>query len=197
MARRDKCKKGQPLTSGRYMTPWFRGSFMHVWTKAKPMDEGKEPRYEITMVFDEDEVDLSELRKLCGEVAQEKFKKTKGIRTPFRDGDEFDEEKYPQYAGKIIVKCDSKKAIGVFDHREDPITKPEENEDDPIYSGAYYRAVVYPFAYDQAGNKGVKLFINQLQKIEDGDFMGGGGGNNFTSSFGGGLADDDDDPMAF
>lgn len=43
-----------------------------------------------------------------------------------------------------------------------------------FYSGAQYRLHVGAFAYDKAGNRGVSLGLNHIQKVGEGEQIGGG-----------------------
>ena len=91
---------------GEYITPLFRTSFCHVWAPQET-ENGKKV-WSVTGIFEE--ADLAEMRKLAKECALAKWPKAKGIKLPFRKGVDKDEdpsgydlEKYPEYAGKVIV----------------------------------------------------------------------------------------------
>ena len=42
-----------------------------------------------------------------------------------------------------------------------------------VYSGCYARASINFFPYNQAGNKGIACGLNNIQKLEDGEYLGG------------------------
>jgi hypothetical protein len=46
------------------------------------------------------------------------------------------------------------------------------NERD-FYAGCFARAEIIAYAYDQAGNKGIGLSLQNVQKLRDGDRLGG------------------------
>ena len=58
---------------------------------------------------------------------------------------------------------------GVVDTDLQPIIDPEE-----LYSGAYYRASINPFAWDHpTGGKGVSFGLNYVMKVRDGEPFSG------------------------
>jgi hypothetical protein len=48
------------------------------------------------------------------------------------------------------------------------------NDETEVYSGAWYRAQVRAFAYENAGNKGVSFGLQNVQKLRDDDPLGSG-----------------------
>ena len=45
---------------------------------------------------------------------------------------------------------------------------------DEFYSGCYGRASINFYPFDAAGNKGIAVGLNNLQKMEDGERLAGG-----------------------
>jgi len=198
LAKFNKC---ETLSNGDVRTCWFRGAFVSVREFQKEMDEKKEPyRYGITMLFDKGSVDMAALKELCLRVAKAKWadKMPKGLAMPFSSGD----EKYQQYEdegkaegreyykGAIVAKATTKFRVNLVapNGKEFPDVTP--NEADPIYSGAYYRAVVSAWAYDVSGNKGVSLNLHFLQKLADGEVLGGGNRMSVEEAFGDSAVED-------
>src|SRR5690606_2321512 len=89
------------------------------------------------------------------------------LRMPVRDGDE-DRPDDPAYAGHYFINATSKIQPGIVDAKLQPITDSTE-----FYSGCYGRASLNFYAYNTAGNRGIAAGLNNLQKLEDGDYLGG------------------------
>lgn len=152
------------------LTPKFRASFAHVFRPQPAQEEGKDPKYGITMLFDKGE-DLSKLKAAAKEALVEKWgadktKWPKNIRLPFRDQEEKDFDGY--VPGAIFVNATSKQRPGLVDQHVNDII--DETE---FYSGCYARASIRAFAYDTKGNKGVAFGLNNIQKLADGEPLGG------------------------
>lgn len=152
------------------ITPEFRVSFPYVFRPQKPMEEGKDPKYSITMLFPKG-ADLSKLKAAAKEAAVEKWgadqsKWPKNLRLPFRDQGEKELDGYE--AGAIFVTATSKQKPGLVNARNEDIIN-----DSDFYAGCYARASVRAFAYDKAGNRGVAFGLQNIQKLRDGDPLGG------------------------
>ena len=167
------------LSDGRIKTPWFRGSFMNVWDYEKPVNPNEAPwQHSITMLFDPTKVDINLLKQEATRVAKErfgsKFEQYAGSpnwHNPFRDGSEKPE--YDGYEGMVFVRATSKFYIGVVDENNNYIEKPGPNENDPVYSGAYYQATIKATAFDVNGKRGVKFYLATMKKVADGEPFGG------------------------
>ena len=79
----------------KVLTPKFRVSFPNVF-KAHSFNNS-DPFYSITMLFDKD-TDISALKKIANAAKKEKWgdKPPKGLRSPFRDGNEKESRTDPQ-----------------------------------------------------------------------------------------------------
>ena len=166
------------------LTPVFRVSFPSVFARSEM--SGK---YELSAIFDEDgECDLALLKAAASKAAAEKWgdKIPKGLRSPFRDGDEKDLDKYPDYAGNTWMTLRTDKRPRVFNAGGGLL----EDEGD-LYGGCYCRATVSCYAYDFQGNRGVSFGLLGLKKIRDGEAFGGGGGVSKAEDFDG-MNDDYD-----
>lgn len=151
-------------TYSRIVSPEFRVSFPHVFTPHENLS--KKLMYSIVMLFDKD-TDLSALKKLADEAIAAKWGKNipKGIRSPFRNGDE---KEYEGYAGTVFCSASSKDKPGIVDDQVQPILNTNE-----FYPGCYARATLTAYAYDQLGNKGVSFGLQNIQKIRDGEPLNG------------------------
>ena len=98
----------------------------------------------------------------------------KGIRLPIRDGDEeFDNgNRGPEYKGCFFINATSKNKPGVVKAQKDSKPVPIFDPDD-FYSGCYGRADINFFPYNQAGNRGVGVGLNNLMMIKEGERLDG------------------------
>ena len=76
--------------------------------------------------------------------------------------------------GSVYINVRSKQPPGIVsrfageDGRPLRITDPSE-----VYSGCQVRASLNVFAYDRAGNRGISLGLNNVQKLADGERLDG------------------------
>lgn len=151
------------------LTPKFRVSFPHVFEPHSGF-EGQEAKFSLTMLFDS-KTDLSELKRAAKNAAIEKWgpkeKWPKGLRLPFRDGNE--KSDLDGYEDTVFVTASSKQRPGVVDQKKAPILP----DDGTFYAGCYARASLIAFAYDTLGNRGVSFGLQNLQKLEDGEPFSG------------------------
>jgi len=151
----------------KVMSPKFRMSFPDL---LKPRSfEGKDPTYSIAMLFPPD-ADLKEMKRKATAAAKEKWadKVPKKLKTPFRDASELDYDGYEE--DWTLVRASSKVKPGLVDADLEDVIDPGE-----IYPGRWARAILVPFAYDTAGNKGVSFGLRGVQLLEDDEQFGGGG----------------------
>ena len=151
-----------------------RGSFLNVFT---PRDREGKNKYEATILIDKKDTEAVKLLNEAIERAKaqytEKFGKPKSkLKTWIKDGDE-ERPDDDNYAGKLYFSAKS-------DHQ--PVLKVLENgtlmdalDEDDIYSGAYYAAILrfYPYKTPD-GTSGISCGLNGLIKVEDGPRLGGG-----------------------
>lgn len=90
------------------------------------------------------------------------------LHTPLRDGDEEAEDKGEAYAGHYFLNASSKNKPGIVDRNREEIIDTTE-----VYSGCYARLSINLYPFDVNGNKGIAAGLNNIQKWEDGDFLGG------------------------
>jgi hypothetical protein len=92
------------------------------------------------------------------------------MKLPLRDGDtERDVEKSPEFKGHYFINANTYTKPGVVDAQMQEIINPAD-----IYSGCYGRISVVPAAYNTDGNKGIKFYLNNVQKLAEGEKLGGG-----------------------
>lgn len=160
----------------KVITPEAVISYPYIFTPQKD-DKGRE-KYSAALVFLPG-TDISALKQAAMSVLIDKFGEKeaankiskKQVRMPFRDDAEA--KGYPE--GSIFINVRSEKQPGVVSIYPDPATgKPMPIVDpDAIYPGAFVRASLTAFYYDQEGNRGVSFGLNNLQKTRDGERLDG------------------------
>jgi hypothetical protein len=160
-------------TDYKVITDKVRLSFtQHVFT---PDEKGS---YSIMILIDKK--DKETLAKINGTV--EKFKTDPkavaiwgskflaSFKSPLRDGDtERDTEKYPEYKGHYFVNANTYNKPSVVDSKMNDIIDKSE-----LYPGCYGRVSMIPAAFNVDGNKGIKFYLNNVQKLAEGPPFGAG-----------------------
>jgi hypothetical protein len=165
----------------RRTSPIGIACFVYVFSPQAPREgnKSKEPKYKVILSWDAEAMKSPEMKALklaCIEAAEEKFGKDardkikKGkIKMPWRPGTDYEENGFPfDREGSYFANFSSKDAPGIVNHKAKPITNPKE-----CYSGMKARVTYGVWAYDTDGNKGVTLFLNNIQKCGDGDRLAG------------------------
>lgn len=164
----------KPATPTKVVTGRVRFSYAHVF-KPQAIEEGADPKYSCSILIPK--TDKATLKKVQDAIKAAKEAglalwggsvPTKNFKLPLRDGD----EEYPNdaaYEGMYFLSANSSTKPRVVDADLNPIISPDE-----FYSGCYGRASVNFFPFAKAGNKGIGVALNNLQKLEDGENLGGG-----------------------
>ena len=158
--------------STKVITGRVRFSYCHVFEPAA-ISEGQTPKYSVSIIIPKsDKATIDKINKAIDEAKQEGKSKFGGkipvsLKLPLRDGDEErpDDE---AYADSYFLNASSTTKPGLVDENRDEIMLKEE-----FYSGCYGRASINFYAFNQAGNKGIAVGLNNLQKLEDGEALGG------------------------
>jgi len=80
---------------------------------------------------------------------------------PFKDAGE-KADRYQGYEeGVIVVNVQSKQKPGIVDARNQDVLLPEQ-----VYAGQTVRAQLMPFAWKQAGRRGVSFGLNHVQIVK-------------------------------
>lgn len=172
----------------RVTTPKFRVSFPHLHEPAGM--EGQEKKYSIVMLFAKDS-DMTWAKQAIAQVMTERFgadkaKWPKGVKNPIRDGDS-KESPMAGYEGAYFLTARSKDKPGVVDAKCQDVLD-VRNE---VYAGCYARCTCAFYYYDKAGNKGVGIALNNVQKLGDGERFSGKAEakNDFSPADEGGAGD--------
>jgi Protein of unknown function (DUF2815) len=156
------------------ITPEFRAAFVGLFKATAPKDNPNgAKKYSIRAVFMPD-ADLSSLKQQAKNAAEEKWgagKVPKTVRSPFRFNEELENPipGIPDDAVVMTFSANEDRRPGVVDKNLQDII-----DDAECYSGAWFRAQVRAYAYDQAGNKGVSFGLQNVQKTKDDEPLGKG-----------------------
>lgn len=166
--------------SENIMTPEFRVSFAHVFRpQANPANPNAEAKYSLACLFPhpskmtpaykkEYEAFTTKIKAAINKAIADKWgaKKPVNLRMPFRDQGEKTFDGYE--AGAVWFNASSKQKPGLVDGKNTDII--DESE---FYSGVYARATLRVYAYDAAGNRGVGIGLQNVQKLRDGEPLSG------------------------
>ena len=156
------------------MTPEFRVSYPKVFKAERNEMSGKD-EYSVVALFKKGQ-DITVLKKALEECLTEKFgddkaKWPKNLKNPFRD--QADREKdgvmpagYEK--GALFITLKSTNKPGVVDASVSLIIDEKD-----FYAGCFARATVRVGYYDKAGNKGVAFYLQNIQKLRDGEPLSG------------------------
>jgi hypothetical protein len=190
----------------KVVTGKVRLSYCHIFDP-QSIDGGDEKYSTAILIPKSDKETLLKI-KVAVDAAKELGKSKWGgkipanCKTPLRDGDEErpDDE---AYAGHYFLNATSKNKPGIakpIGKGADGKTKFQEITDTTeVYSGCYAKVSLNFYPFDAKGNRGVAAGLNNVVKVQDGDFLGGRSNVNddfaneeFDDDFGG----DDDDFMS-
>lgn len=149
------------------MTPKFRVSYPSLF-EAKDYKNDGNFKFSVTMLFDKESTDLSEIKKAFKQVCDAKWgegNRPKKFWNPVRDADAESIDK-DGYAGHIFIKASRKAdfgAPGVVDEKRRPIIDAKD-----VYGGCYGRAFVDVYAYGDKNDGGVGFGLVHFQKWGEG-----------------------------
>lgn len=160
-------------TDTKVITGKVRLSFANIW-EPKSINGG-DTKYSSSILIPKADKTTMKKIKAAVEAAKELGKNEKwggkipkNIHTPVRDGDDEADEKGEAYEGHYFLNASSKNKPGIVDRNREEIIDTTE-----VYSGCYVRVSISFYPFDTNGNKGVAVGLNNIQKWEDGDFLGG------------------------
>lgn len=164
----------------KVVTGVVRLSYAHVW-EPQTDDDGNE-KYTCSILVPKSDKETLRKIKAAVEAAKELGKAKWGgkipakLHTPLRDGDEErpDDE---AYAGHYFFNASSKTKPGIakpVGKDANGRTKFQEITDTTeVYSGCYAKVSINFYPFDAKGNRGVAAGLNNIVKVQDGDFLGG------------------------
>ncbi|SDG48322.1 DUF2815 family protein [Desulfosporosinus hippei] len=165
----------------KVITGKVRLSYTHIF-QPQAIDGGDE-KYSTAILIPKSDKDTLRKIKAAVDAAKElgKSKWPNGkipanCKTPLRDGDEErpDDE---AYAGHYFLNASSKNKPGIakpVGKGADGKTKFQEITDSTeVYSGCYAKVSLNFYPFDTKGNRGIAAGLNNVVKVQDGDFLGG------------------------
>lgn len=165
----------------KVITGKVRLSYVHVF-EPRPDDNG-EKKYSCSILIPKEDKETLRKIKAAVDAAVEQGKTSKwggkipaSLKKPLRDGDEErpDDE---AYAGHYFFNATSKTKPGVakpVGKGPDGRVKFQEITDSTeVYSGCYAKVSINFYPYDAKGNRGVAAGLNNIVKVQDGEFLGG------------------------
>lgn len=164
----------------KVITGTVRLSYCNIF-EARPDDQGVE-KYSTAILIPKSGKETLRKIKAAVDAAKELGKSKWGgkipanCKTPLRDGDEErpDDE---NYAGHFFLNATSKNKPGIakpIGKGADGKTKFAEITDSTeVYSGCYAKVSLNFYPFDAKGNRGVAAGLNNVVKVQDGDFLGG------------------------
>lgn len=158
-----------------------RLAYPNIWKPGTQRnDDGSSTsKYSVSLVFPRG-ADLGELNKAIDLAAEAKFgknfrKEFPKLRRPILQTSDYpkmgyDADAFPQF---IRTSADPEfGAPGVVDHQ--PMQLNAQDHGHEVYAGRWALLTLNVRAYDRAGNKGVGLYLNNVQLLEHGDKLSGG-----------------------
>lgn len=154
-----------------------RFSYAHVFEPAATK-EGGEAKYSVAILWPKDDTAITDMVNTCVNGAKEKGKSSKwggkipaNCKSPIRDGD-IDREDDPTYEGMYFMNCSSKNKPGVRVLENGQVVEALDMED--FYSGCWGAITINLFPYENSGNKGVGVGLNNVIKTRDDERLSGG-----------------------
>jgi hypothetical protein len=146
----------------KVFTPVGILSFPALFEARSPV-AGADPRYSVNLIFDKEaqKTDAYKALKAAIEAEAADFFKGKvpaNARMPIRDAGEKSGEYAGYEKGCVFISAWTKTKPGLVGPKREEITTPED-----VWAGQKARASVKPFGYNQSGNKGVGLMLNNVQ----------------------------------
>ena len=160
------------LDGTKVITGLVRFSYPHVFTPDSI--NGGEEKYSVSLIIPKSDKDTINAIKTAIKTATEEGKTSKWggkvpakLDTPLRDGD-IEREGDDAYSNAYFINPKSTKRPTVVDRKVNEIV-----DQDDFYPGCYGRASISFFPYEAAGNRGVGVLLNHVQKIEEGERLDG------------------------
>jgi hypothetical protein len=155
------------INKTKVVTGMVRFSYANVW-EPKSIN-GSDEKYSVSLIIPKtDKKTIAQIEAAVEAAKQEGKTKFGGkipanLKLPLRDGD-IDRPEDEAYKNSYFVNANSKERPGIVDNSVKPILDQSE-----FYSGCYGRASITFYAFNQNGNKGVAVGLQNLQKLLDGE----------------------------
>lgn len=156
------------MAANEITTPVGTLMFPSLFTAQAPQQGNGDPRYQAVLVFDPDAQKtkaFEALKEAISATANDFFKGSvpRSARNPLiKCGDTDYPQKYDGFNDDdIMIRPWSKYQPGLVDARLNDIVIESD-----VWAGQKWRATVVPAGYDTQGNKGVMLFLNNMQQAK-------------------------------
>jgi len=155
----------------KVVTGVVRFSYANVW-EPKSIN-GSDEKYSVSLIIPKtDKKTIAQIEAAVEAAEQDGKAKFGGkipanLKLPLRDGD-VDRPEDEAYKNSYFINANSKERPGIVDKNVKPILDQSE-----FYSGCYGRASITFYAFNQNGNKGVAVGLQNLQKLLDGEPLSG------------------------
>lgn len=164
----------------KVITGKVRLSYTHIF-EPQSIDGGDEKYSTAILIPKSDKETLRKIQAAVNaavELGKSKWggKVPANIKKPLRDGDEErpDDE---AYAGHYFLNATSKNKPGIAKPigkgADGKIKFQEITDSTEVYSGCYAKVSLNFYPFDAKGNRGVAAGLNNVVKVQDGDFLGG------------------------
>lgn len=177
----------------KVVTGLVRFSYCNIF-RSRSFREGQDAKYSVCLLIPKsDKATLKKIQAAINEAVEQGVsskwggKMPKSLHLPLRDGDEERADEAPEYEGMYFLNANSSQKPGIVDKDCNEILDPDE-----VYSGCWGRASINFFPYDNKGNRGVGVGLNNIQKLKDGEHLGAARAS-AEDDFGDGFKAIDDD----
>lgn len=157
------------------ISPEFRATWISVFKATTQKNEDgtvSKPKFSIRAAFDPKASDLTLMKAEAEAAATAKWgdKVPKTLRSPFRTNEDLDKPVAGIPDDWIIMtfSASEDRRPGVVDANLQDIIDASQT-----YSGAWYRAQIRAFPYENKGNKGVSFGLQNVQKLRDDEPLSG------------------------
>lgn len=161
----------------KVITGTVRLSYVHLLQPQ--ITETGEERYSVSILIPKtDQTTIDKINAAIKEALNRAPWKGKvaNPKLPLRDGD-LERPDDPAYAGHYFLNAASRTKPGVakpIGRGPDGKMKFEEITDSrEIYSGCYAKVSITFYPFDKSGNRGIAVGINNVVKVQDGEYLGG------------------------
>lgn len=157
-------------SSKRIVSPVGRLSFPALFVPETNQNNPSAPAKYSTIIVFEGDTDISGIEEIIEEAKVATFgdKIPGNLRSPLRDGSEKEHLGEPFGKGTKFVTVKSNFAPGIVDGNREPVLNASE-----VYPGVYARVQMHAYGYDNNGNAGVGLGLDNVQKVKDGGALDG------------------------
>lgn len=165
-------EKPEQTTSTRIITQPCRSSYMFV-IEPRENDDGDEVYSSQIIIPKKDKVTLRKIKAAIELAAKAKFGakvKMGQLKTPLRDADE-EERDGDEYDNSYFLNANNNRRPGAVDRSNTKLVGDECFEH--LYSGAWFRFSLTFYGFDNRGNKGVAVALNNVMFHKHDDRLDG------------------------